>query len=318
MGLIGFFFMVVYAGAKGVVCSPIDFILDPISWHKMMIKYKGRATLGPNFSFGLLVKRLQAQKCPIEQWSSMDRVVCAAEPVNPRIMAQVMSVLGVQPTSLYVGYGLAEVGLAVCFSPYSVSDGLVACGDLQEDSTKIRIVNDHGQEVTDGTIGEVFVQSPTQVALGYWGNQELSQNTFARQIENRAGLWLATGDLGKVENNKVYIAGRKKELIIVNGRNVYPHDIERLLESEFPSIIRPGSTVAFQNSDADVGIALEIRKTVKNLDEVSGAFSESSIRRLVSDAPARSTLETSSCSSRVPFPRPHLASSSVLSLAECR
>ena len=74
--------------------------------------------------------------------------------------------------------------------------------------------------------------------------------------------------------------GRKKELIIINGRNVYPHDLERTIESEYPDIVRPGSTVAYQASEASVGVVLEVRQGI-NLDDVSHSLNIRAIRQLL-------------------------------------
>lgn len=262
MGLIGFFFVTIYTGASGVTCSPLDFILNPVLWHDMVIKFKANSTMGPNFSFGLLLKRLRGRKRPFDKWSFMNKVICAAEPVDPEVMGQALLHLGIQPSSLYVGYGLAEVGLAVCFCPFSVRDGLVACGNLDGDAS-ICIVNEANQKVEDGAVGEVFVQAPSQVALGYWLNPEATQRTFSCTVVNMKGTWLATGDLGKVIDNKVYITGRKEEVIILNGRNFFPVDIERVVEKAYPLVIRPGCVVAYQHSDEGVGLVADLRKGVR-------------------------------------------------------
>lgn len=277
MGLIGFFFMTMYSGISGIAFSPFDFILNPILWHDVIVKYRARTTCGPNFSFGLLVKRLLSRKQAFVKWTFVDSIVCAAEPVDPAVMDQVVHVLGAQPSSIRVGYGLAEVGLAVCFSSYSVHDGLVACGDLDGDSN-VCIVDEACRKVEDCTIGEVFVHSPRQVALGYWGNPAVTLATFSAQVENVEGDWLATGDLGKVIDNTVYITGRKKELIIVNGRNFFPVDIERAVEKAWPLVIRPGCVVAYQHSNTSIGLVADLRKGVKDENrptafEVSGLIS---------------------------------------------
>jgi hypothetical protein len=271
MGLIGFFFTVISSGVTGVVCSPLDFILQPTLWHDMVIQYRADTTIGPNFSFGLLIKRLliskknTTQSKPIELWSHVQRVICAAEPVDPFVMNQVISVLGVKPDSLYIGYGLAELGLAACFAKYQVINKLVVSGNL-EGQSKIRIVNDEMKINRDGVIGEIYINSPNLMASGYWGNAEATRLTFGNSIEGEEGEWLATGDLGVAIEGKLFVTGRSKEMIIINGLNYFPVDIERTLENAFPTVIRPGCVVAYQQSDSSIGIAAELRKGFRKED----------------------------------------------------
>lgn len=273
MGLIGFFFTVIYSGVTGVVCSPLDFILQPTLWHDMVIKYRADTTIGPNFSFGLLTKRLLAAAKSgkvIEPWSFVRRVICAAEPVDPVVMNQVISVLGVSPTSLYIGYGLAEVGLAACFTQFEIIDGLVACGNTEGQST-IRIVNENKQLIDDQIVGEIYINAPNLVASGYWGKPNETRDTFANEIEGENGTWLATGDLGVIIRGKVFVTGRNKEVIIINGLNYFPVDIERTVENAYPSCIRPGCVAAYQHTDSSVGVLAELRKGFKK-EDCPGAF----------------------------------------------
>ena len=257
---------VVFSGIRGIAFSPLDFILNPILWHDLVIKYRADATTAPNFSYGLLIKRLLQRKKPFMTWSFINRITSGGEPVDPAVMEQVTSVLAVPRSAIYIGYGLAEVALVVRLTPYFVADGLVgiAGGDGGgEGPSKIRIVNEGKEAVQDGTVGEIYVQSPSQVALGYWGKPEETINTFHNRIEGEEGEWLATGDLGKIVDDKLYVTGRKKEVIIINGVNYYPVDIERTVEKAYSSILRPGCTVAFQHSDGAIGLVAEVRKGVK-------------------------------------------------------
>src|SRR5262249_22294007 len=86
--------------------------------------------------------------------------------------------------------------------------------------------------------------SGDHVGGGYWGQNELSAATFGGHLQSGKGPYLRTGDLGFVHEGHLYIAGRLKDLIIVRGRNLYPQDIERTVESSYPSL-RQGCSVAF-------------------------------------------------------------------------
>jgi AMP-binding enzyme len=284
MGLIGFYFTVISSGVTGVVCSPLDFIIQPTLWHDMVIQFRADTTIGPNFSFGLLIKRLlssannKSHPKPIQPWSHVQKVICAAEPVDPVVMDQVISVLGVKPDSLFIGYGLAELGLAACFAKYQVVNKLVASGDLDGQS-KIRIVDDEKKINGEGVIGEIYINSPNLIASGYWGNAEETRLNFGNSLEGEEGEWLATGDIGLTIEGKLFVTGRSKEVIIINGRNYFPVDIERTIENQFPTVIRPGCVVAYQQSDSSIGIAAELRNGFRK-EDCPGVFE---IVRLVAE-----------------------------------
>lgn len=124
-------------------------------------------------------------------------------------------------------------------------------------------MDEANQKVEDGIVAEVFVQSARQVALGYWRNPEATSSTFLRKVVKMEDNWLATGDLGKViDKNKVYITGRMKEIIILNGRNFFPVDIERAIEKVYPLVVRPGCVVAYQHSNKGIGVVADLRKGV--------------------------------------------------------
>ena len=221
---------VVFSGIRGIAFSPLDFIHNPILWHDLVVKYRAHVTTAPNSSYGLLIKRLLQRKTPFDTWSFINRITSGGEAVDPTVMEQVISVLAVPRSAIYIGYGLAEIALVVRLAPYFVAaDGIVACGDVEQGPSRIRIVNERKEAVQDDMVGEIYVQSPSQVALGYWKQPEETTNTFHNRIEGGEGEWLATGDLGKIIDDKLYVTGRKKEVIIINGVNYYPVDIERFL-----------------------------------------------------------------------------------------
>ena len=96
--------------------------------------------------------------------------------------------------------------------------------------------------------------------------------------------YFKSGDLGRIVSDRyLFVVGRSKELIIVNGKNIYPTDIEREVEGLYPTLVRPGSTVAFQYSDTEAGLVMELRRNVYPVDAAK-LLTASIVRRLVSDA----------------------------------
>jgi len=122
----------------------------------------------------------------------------------------------------------------------------------------------------------------TSLAIGYWEKPELSKQSFvAMTIEGKD--YFATGDIGKIVNDQLYICGRLKELIIINGKNFFPTDLERSVENNFNAIVRPGCTIAYQVSPTEVGIVLEIRDSAIT-DGTSSELSPKAIRLLIQNA----------------------------------
>lgn len=146
-----------------------------------------------------------------------------------------------------------------------IFDGIPSSGPVN-DFSKVRVVK-HGEVVAqEGEVGELYVQSPV-VASGYWGQGMLTEETFKNNLQSESGNWLATGDLGKIVKGKFYVTGRKKDVIIVNGKNYYPIDIERTIEDAFRNQVRQGCVAAFQHSPLSAGITVEVRKGISK-DEI--------------------------------------------------
>ncbi|WP_181197841.1 thioester reductase domain-containing protein [Enhygromyxa salina] len=129
-----------------------------------------------------------------------------------------------------------------------VSSGqpLVGCQLAIVDPARLRVV-------ADGEVGEICVRG-AHVAGGYWGRPELSRETFNLELEldgDDEGRWLRTGDLGFMCGGELFVCGRRKDLLIVRGRNLHPHDLERAI-SEASVLVRSGCVVAFATDHADV------------------------------------------------------------------
>ncbi|CAB9528654.1 D-alanine--D-alanyl carrier protein ligase [Seminavis robusta] len=258
MGLTGFM-SCLYTGSHLVVASPLDFIAKPLLWTDMVETYKATHTSAPNFAYALLLKRLkQANRKP--HWSCMKAAMFGGEPAQSHVVEAVAKTLSIRPEYVYNIYGMAEMVVFVTGGAAKTDseEGLVSCGIVDSPSLKIRIVDD-GREVDDGQVGSIWAQSP-RVAAGYYGQSELTTATFANALPGYEGSWLDTGDLGKVVDGQVYITGRVKDVIIVNGKNYYPTDVELSVDETFGDVIRPGRTSAFQLGEDSIGVTLEARK----------------------------------------------------------
>ncbi|CAB9504318.1 D-alanine--D-alanyl carrier protein ligase [Seminavis robusta] len=257
MGLAGFM-SCLYTGSYLVVASPLDFIAQPLLWSDMVETYKATHTAAPNFAYALLLKRLEQAKRSAD-WSCMKAAMFGAEPAQSHVVAAVAKTLSVKPECVFNNYGLAESVVLLTGGPARPdAEGVVCCGDVDSPTIKLRIVED-GKEVEDGQVGSIWAQSP-RVAVGYFGQPELTISTFANALSGYEGTWLDTGDLGKIVDGQLYVTGRAKDVIIVNGKNYYPTDVESSIDAAFGDIIRPGRTAAFQYGEDSIGITVEARK----------------------------------------------------------
>lgn len=157
----------------------------------------------------------------------------------------------------------------------------VSCGHPFRDLWAV-IASPEGSEVPDGTVGEIWLHG-NNIARGYFGREEESQRTFANKLQSRLDVgshaedapdnccWLATGDLGVYIDGELYLTGRIKDLIIIDGRNHYPHDIETTV-SNSSNAIRSGYVAAFSvPSDGQSGGPVEQLVVVAERAAGSGA-----------------------------------------------
>ncbi|KEH30270.1 AMP-binding enzyme [Medicago truncatula] len=254
MGLIGGLFTSLVSGGSAFLFSPMTFIKKPMLWLEIISKYQATHSAGPNFAFELLIRRLESNKDKIQNLdlSSLVFLMVAAEPVRHKTLKRFIELttpFGLSQKVMAPGYGLAEncVFVSCAFGegmPIIVDwQGRVCCGYVHPADTDIdiRIVDSETCKELheDGKEGEVWISSPS-AGVGYWGREELSQKTFRNELMNRPGRnYTRTGDLGRIIDQKLFITGRIKDLIIVAGRNIYSSDVEKTIEtsSEF---LRPG------------------------------------------------------------------------------
>ncbi|MEV0769909.1 fatty acyl-AMP ligase [Nocardia salmonicida] len=245
MGLIGSLLASIYAGANLVFMSPTTFLKRPVRWLQAIDKYRATCTAAPNFAYELIAKRVTDEQLATLDLSTLEVALCGAEPVRERTVAAVrerFASAGWRPTALLPAYGLAEATLLVTAGPIDaqavVTEGndslLVGCGQPARGLT-VRIVDPHtGQQAGDDTVGEIWVQGDS-VAAGYWNRPEETRHTFDAHLGSE-GPFLRTGDLGMLREGELFVTGRLKDLMIINGRNLYPQDVEEAVEQLHPAL----------------------------------------------------------------------------------
>jgi acyl-CoA synthetase (AMP-forming)/AMP-acid ligase II len=114
----------------------------------------------------------------------------------------------------------------------------------------VRIVDpDTAVAVPDGSVGEIWVRGPA-VAAGYWRNPSATAETFRARISGEPDAYLRTGDLGALHDGELVVVGRRKDVVIVRGRNHHPHDIEATVAAAHPAL-QPGAGAAFAVAGPD-------------------------------------------------------------------
>jgi fatty-acyl-CoA synthase len=272
MGLIGFVLAPLYHRVPVVHLPALLFLKRPVTWFQAIARHGGTASFAPNFAYALCVKRIRASELEGLNLSRWRIAGCGAEPIRPETLeafATSFAPIGFRREALLPSYGMAESTLAIAFSELGTGlktvgvDGplLWQTGEAtivsEEDERAVRLVScgrefpEHKIRVFDPadtaserplperTIGEIRITGPS-VMRGYWEDAERTRDSFA-------GPFLCTGDLGFLHEERVFICGRSKEVVIVNGRNYYPQDME--WEASKVGGVRKGNVVAFGARD---------------------------------------------------------------------
>ncbi len=261
-----------FSGFAAVVMSPMAFLKRPMRWLRASQQYGGTIMLAPNFAFELCAEAYRETGGESLDLSRVSLLVNGAEPIRRATYERFVETFepcGFRARALTSAYGLAETTLGVSGTPRNemyrwlrVDRSAFAEGRFQLAETDlgaqevmscgcfgseldIRIVNPATrQPLQPFQVGEIWIQGPI-VARGYWRNEEATAELFGARLADGTGPFLRTGDLGFLcDRNELFITGRCKDVIIVNGKNHAPQDIELTLELSDPSI-RPHHGVAF-------------------------------------------------------------------------
>jgi acyl-CoA synthetase (AMP-forming)/AMP-acid ligase II len=263
MGLIAGFIMPILSGIPLVLMSPFDWVRAPYKLMQSVTTYRGTLTWLPNFAYNFCAQKIRDRHLEGVDLSSLRAVINCSEPVrweSHKAFHERFQNYGLRLDVLQTSYAMAENVFGVTQSPLGsvpVVDEIDRETFMVEriakspfggrpsmkmmssgrplDNVKIRIFNDSGEVVPERVIGEVALQSDCMLT-GYFNRDDLTEKAFL-------GDWYLTGDYGYFADGELFVSGRKKDMIIVGGRNVYPQDLEALTY-EVPGV-HGGRSVAF-------------------------------------------------------------------------
>lgn len=307
MGLIGGILQPIYSGAPFTIMPHLMFLQRPFRWLQAISRYKATISGGPNFAYDLCTKKIKPEQRDQLDLSSWRLAFNGAEPVYHKSLdgfAAYFAPCGFQKSNFLPCYGLAESTLLVtsgltgtiptylhvhnkemkenrvCISPApnEFTQTLVSSGFLNNEQ-HVRIVNPLTCIPTEpGEVGEIWLSGYSS-AGGYWDKLSETVTVFkARMAHNPGETFLRTGDLGFIHKGELFVTGRIKDLIIVDGKNHYPQDIEKSVEESHPAI-RTGGCAAFSipcEGQEDVILVVETEhKTIASEVEIISAIRNS-------------------------------------------
>jgi fatty-acyl-CoA synthase len=300
MGLIGFLLSPLAAQLSIDYLTPRDFARRPAQWLNLISKNRGTIAYSPSFGYDLAARRAANQVAPDLDLSCWRHAGIGGDMIRPDVLecfARTFAPAGFDPKAFIPSYGMAEVCLAITFGPHDegvrtddvdrvalaerqraepATSGeahrgrrFVLCGSVLP-GHQLEVRNPDGQVLADREVGRIFVKGPS-VMPGYFAEPDAT-----REVLSDDG-WLDTGDLGYSLDGEIVVTGRAKDLIIVNGRNIWPQDIEWAIEAQ--RVVKNGDAAAFSIDTAEGE-----RVVVAVLARVSGDEARQALARDVAGA----------------------------------
>lgn len=271
MGLIAGFIMPILSGIPLVLISPFDWVRAPYKLMQSVTKYRGTLTWLPNFAYNFCAQKIRDRHLEGADLSSLRAVINCSEPVryeSHRAFYEKFKSYGLKWESLQTSYAMAENVFGVTQSPLGTEPVVVeidraafmaervakspldGCPSMKMmssgrplENVEIRILDEKGSDVSERVIGEVALKSDCMLT-GYYNRDDITKKAFLDG-------WYLTGDYGFITDGEIFVSGRKKDMIIVGGKNIYPQDLESL-SYEVPGV-HGGRSVAFGMYDEEAG-----------------------------------------------------------------
>ncbi len=271
MGLIAGFMMPILMRSKLVLMSPFDWVKGPYRLFKSVSDFGGTLSWLPNFAYNFCAQKIRDRDLEGIDLSSWRAVINCSEPIrweSHEMFYQRFKDYGLKREALATCYAMAENVFAVTQGgieqPVVVDtiqsaplqqEGMAVPGQNGEgvlmmvsagtpiSNTKVRILDERGDDLPERHIGEIALKGESLLS-GYYHRPDLTKDAFHDG-------WYLTGDLGYRVGDELFVTGRRKEIIIVGGKNIFPQDLE-YLASQIPGV-HPGRVVAFGVYNREIG-----------------------------------------------------------------
>jgi len=304
MGLIAGFIMPVLYRIPLALMSPFDWVRAPYKLLQAASTYRATLCWLPNFAYNFCAQKIRDRDLSGVDLSSLRVISNCSEPVHFRshqMFLERFQAYGLRPAALATCYAMAENVFAVTqggvTAPLTVDTisqkaffnqrlalpasqdeprlQMVSCG-RPIDNTLVRVVDDQRRELPERHLGEIALRSDCMLT-GYYRREDATSSAFHQG-------WYLTGDLGYLAEGELYVTGRKKDVIIVGGKNVYPQDLEALA-CEVPGVY-PGRVVAFglpndETGTEDVVIVAEMEQSQSGFDPQAAARLSDEVRQRI-------------------------------------
>ncbi|OBB16064.1 AMP-binding protein [Mycobacteriaceae bacterium 1482268.1] len=271
-------------GGNIIGMSPLAFLKQPIRLLKAITDYRGTICAAPNFTYDVIARRVTPEQLADLDLTSWQIALNGAEPVRRRTIERIIETLspaGFAPAAMRPTYGMAEVTLMATVSsgmqryleadadaleqnryiPSSARTVTLVSSGRPAPGIEVRIVDrDTRNVLPEGRVGEIWLRS-SSVASGYYNRPEITVEMFQAQTADGEGPYLRTGDLGLLCEGELYVTGRCKDVLIVNGRNIYPQDIEEFVQTLHPALAGSrGVAVSFDAGDTERVVLIQAVK----------------------------------------------------------
>ena len=299
MGLIACYWMPLWHGAASTQIAANDWILNPELLLKYISRYRATFCWLPNFSFSYLAQRRELMR-DMHHLESVRAWINCSEPVRLKSVMDFASAFGdwgVRKESIQASYAMAETVFATTQSQlgktlptvarncvkhanhgyadlaFDLIDAVYVSSGKPVANTEVKIAAAGGSTCPEATPGEIQVRTPSLFS-GYWGTEGF-------QTHSLQNGWHATGDYGFLVDGELYVIGRFKDIVIVGGNNIFPEDVEAVVNT-IPGV-HPGRVVAFGVEDQDYGTQslAVVAETQGKFNEEAAAELEANIRKLV-------------------------------------
>jgi acyl-CoA synthetase (AMP-forming)/AMP-acid ligase II len=285
------------AGFPSVLMDPVAFLEKPERWLRLLGAYPGALSAAPNFAYDYCTARVGAEQLAGLRLDRVRALLNGSEPVRAstvRRFQRAFAGAGLPPESQCPSYGLAEATVFVTTdgpgsAPQEVlcrrdalAHGRIAAvpadqGAVDPDlftsligcglptGQELRIVDPATKAVLpEGEVGEILLRGPN-IGLGYWKRAELTAEVFGAGLPGTGERpWLRTGDLGAIHRGRLLVTGRLKDLLIVDGRNHYPQDVEESLQGAL-DCVRKGRVAVFAVPGAEGELAVAVAEHRRDL-----------------------------------------------------